>query len=217
MRKMTQIRILLADDHHLFLDGIISLLKKEKDILVEGLAHTGTEALQLALTNDYDICLLDISMPKMDGIEVSKKIMTEKPDQKIIILTTYDDFGIITEMIHCGVKGYLLKNCSKTQLLEAIRMVASGKVYFTDEAYKAIMSNYKTYAAREKKPETPLLTVREIEIVQLLSREFTNDKIASALKISYRTVETHRKNIMHKTGAHNLAGLLKFAYKNGIV
>ena len=214
---MTPIRILLADDHHLFLDGIISLLKREKDILVAGVAKTGTEALQLALSNDYDICLLDISMPKMDGIEVSKKLIKEKPNQKIIILTTYDDFGIITEMIHSGVKGYLLKNCTKAQLLEAIRMVASGKFYFTDEAHKAIMSNYKSSVAPEKKQEIPLLTVREKEIVQLLSKEFTNDKIASALKISYRTVETHRKNIMHKTGAHNLAGLLKFAYKNGIV
>ncbi len=156
-------------------------------------------------------------MPKMDGIEVCKRIIEGKPDQKIIILTTYDDQGIISEMIHCGVKGYLLKNCSKTQLLEAIRMVASGKAYFTDEAHRAIMANQNRSIVREKKHTAPLLTAREIEIVQLLSKEFTNDKIAAELNISFRTVETHRKNIMHKTGAHNLAGLLKFAYKNGIV
>lgn len=211
------IHLLLADDHHLFLDGLLSLLTKEKDILIDDVANTGTDALQFALTKNYDVCILDISMPQMDGIEVCKKLIQQKPDQKIIMLTTYDDYGIITEMIHCGVKGYLLKNCSKKQLLEAIRMVAAGKSYFTEEAHQAIMANYKKDQVTEKKSETPLLTTREIEIVQLLSKEFTNDKIAAALNISYRTVETHRKNIMHKTGAHNLAGLLKFAYQNGIV
>ena len=214
---MIPIHLLLADDHHLFLDGLLSLLTKEKDILIEDVANTGTDALQLALKKNYDVCILDISMPLMDGIEVCKKLIAQKPEQKIIMLTTYDDYGIITEMIHCGVKGYLLKNCSKKQLLEAIRMVAEGKSYFTDEAHRAIIANYKKDQITEKKPEQPLLTNREIEIVQLLSKEFTNDKIAEALNISYRTVETHRKNIMHKTGAHNLAGLLKFAYKNGIV
>lgn len=211
------IKLLLADDHHLFLDGLLSLFVKEKDISVADVANNGTDALQFALSGNYDICLLDISMPKMDGIEVCKRIIEGKPDQKIIMLTTYDDEGIISEMIHRGVKGYLLKNCSKTQLLEAIRTVASGKSYFTDEAHKAIMANSSRGATKGRKKETPLLTAREIEIVQLLSREFTNEKIASELNISYRTVETHRKNIMHKTGAHNLAGLLNYAYKNGIV
>ncbi len=122
------------------------------------------------------------------------------------------------EMIHTGVNGYLLKNCTKNQLLEAIRTVANGRLYFTDEAHRAIMANYSSLAKQQQKPkELPILTPRETEIVQLLAQEFTNDKIAKELNISYRTVETHRKNIMQKTGAHNLAGLLKFAYENGVL
>jgi len=212
------IKLLLADDHHLFLDGLLSLLNQEKDITVKATVNTGTEALRQALDYDFDVCLLDINMPGIDGIEVCKKIKEAKPNQKIIILTTYDDSSIITEMIHIGVNGYLLKNCTKSQLLDAIRTVASDKLYFTEEAHRAIISNYTSLVKQQQKTnEQPLLTPRETEIVQLLAKEYTNDKIAAALKISYRTVETHRKNIMQKTGAHNLAGLLKFAYGEGIL
>jgi DNA-binding NarL/FixJ family response regulator len=215
---MKPLKLLLADDHHLFLDGLQSLLCKEKDMLVGDAVNTGTDALRLALTNQYDICLLDISMPGMDGIEVCKQVKAANANQKIIMLTTYDDNGIITEMIQTGVNGYLLKNCTKTQLLEAIRAVASGRLYFTDEAHRAIMVNYSTLVKQQQKPiEQPTLTPRETEIVQLLAKEFTNEKIAKALKISYRTVETHRKNIMQKTGARNLAGLLKFAYEHNVL
>ena len=215
---MKSIKLLLADDHHLFLDGLLSLFKKEKDIEVSHTASTGTEALRLGLKQNYDVCLLDISMPEMDGIEVCKKIKEVRPEQKVIMLTTYDDPGIITEMIHAGVNGYLLKNCTKTQLLEAIRTVANGKLYFTEEAHRAIMASYVIATKQPpKKDDPPTLTPRETEIVQLLAKEFTNEKIAKALQISYRTVETHRKNIMQKTGAHNLAGLLKFAYENGVL
>jgi DNA-binding NarL/FixJ family response regulator len=215
---MKPLKLLLADDHHLFLDGLKSLLNKEKDIVVADAVNTGTDALRLALSNQYDVCLLDISMPGMDGIEVCKKVKAANANQKIIMLTTYDDNGIITEMIHTGVNGYLLKNCTKLQLLEAIRTVGSGRLYFTDEAHRAIMNNYSALVKEQRKPKTqPILTPRETEIVQLLAREFTNEKIAHELQISYRTVETHRKNIMQKTGAHNLAGLLKFAYDQKIL
>jgi DNA-binding NarL/FixJ family response regulator len=215
---MKPLKLLLADDHHLFLDGLCSLLNKEKDIVVADAVHTGTDALRLALTNQYDICLLDISMPGMDGIEVCKQVKAANVNQRVIMLTTYDDNGIITEMIHTGVNGYLLKNCTKNQLLEAIRTVAGGRLYFTDEAHRAIMANYSGTVKPQQKPkEQPILTPRETEIVRLLAKEFTNEKIAKELQISYRTVETHRKNIMQKTGAHNLAGLLKFAYDRNIL
>ncbi len=212
------IKLLLADDHHLFLDGLISLLKRERDFIIEDTTGNGTEALNLALRKDYDVCLLDISMPGMDGIEVCKKIKEAKPNQKIIMLTTYDDSGIIMQMIHTGVSGYLLKNCTKRQLVDAIRTVASGKLYFTEEVHRAVMSKHALIVKQQQEPkEQPMLTPRETEVVQLLAKEYTNEKIATALKISYRTVETHRKNMMQKTSAHNLAGLLKFAYSRGII
>ena len=152
------IKLLLADDHHLFLDGLISLLKRERDFAIEDTADNGTEALDLALRKDYDVCLLDISMPGMDGIEVCKKIKEAKPNQKIIMLTTYDDNGIIMEMIHTGVNGYLLKNCTKRQLVDAIRTVASGKLYFTEEAHRAVMSSHALKVKQQQKAKEEQLS-----------------------------------------------------------
>jgi len=174
--------------------------------------------LELVHKKDFDVCLLDINMPGLDGIETAKLLKEKKPALKIIVLTTYNDKEIITEMLQAGVYGYLLKNSSKQELAEAIKKVAGGAFYFSDEVHAAIMHNYMQQL-REKgsAAEVITLTQREKEILQLLAREYTNEKIADELHISYRTVETHRKNIMQKTKSHNLAGLLKFAYSKSLI
>lgn len=215
---MNSISLLIADDHHLFLDGITSLLKTERDIVVTDTAQDGNKAIDLVRKNHYDICLLDISMPGMDGIETSKQIRKLKPDQKIIILTTYNDKEIVSEVIQAEVKGYLLKNSSKAELIEAIQKVAEGGTYFHNDIYDTITSSYADILVRKNVEDSAVeLTQREEEIIRLLAKEYTNDKIAVELNISYRTVETHRKNMMQKTKAHNLAGLLKFAYNQGLI
>jgi DNA-binding NarL/FixJ family response regulator len=152
-------------------------------------------------------------MPGMDGMEAAKLIKAAKPDIKIIMLTTYNDKEIISELIHIGVSGYLLKNSDKLELVEAIKKVMSGRYYFSAEVEEIIMQG----VAEKKNTEVIVLTDREIEIVKLLGKEYTNEKIAGELHISYRTVETHRKNIMQKTKSHNLAGLLKHAYGKGLI
>jgi DNA-binding NarL/FixJ family response regulator len=212
------IKLLIADDHRIMLDGIVSLLQSDKEITVAGIAANGYEVLELVNKQHFDVCLLDISMPGLDGIETTRLLKERKPELKIIILTTYNDKEIITEMLQCGVSGYLLKNSSKQELTEAIKKVAGGGFYFSDEVHASIMKNY-TRQLREKSntAEVITLTKREREILQLLAREYTNEKIAEALIISYRTVETHRKNIMQKTRSHNLAGLLKFAYSKNLL
>jgi len=129
------------------------------------------------------------------------------------MLTTYNDREIISELIHIGVSGYLLKNSDKLELVEAIKRVMSGRYYFSAEVEEIIMLG----VAEKKNTEVIVLTDREIEIVKLLGKEYTNDKIAAELHISYRTVETHRKNIMQKTKSHNLAGFLKNAYSKGLI
>lgn len=212
---MKVIRLLLADDHHLFVDGIVSLLKDETSFSIEDTAEDGYRALELIGQKEYDVCLLDISMPRMDGIATARKILEKKPEFRIIILTTYNDREIIDEMTKVGVAGYLLKNCTKSELLNAIRVVAAGGAYFSEDAQKVIVQNY-TSLVRGSGNQI-VLTKREVEILRLLANEYTNDKIASALRISYRTVETHRKNMMQKTKAHNLAGLLTYAYSKGII
>ena len=212
------IKLLIADDHRIMLDGIASLLQTEKDIKVAGIAANGHEVLQLVNQDNFDVCLLDINMPGLDGMETTKLLREKKPGLKIIILTTYNDKEIISEMLQYGVSGYLLKNSSKQELTEAIKKVAGGGLYFSDEVHAAIMKNY-TQHLKEKNQgaEVITLTAREKEILQLLALEYTNEKIAEALTISYRTVETHRKNIMQKTKSHNLAGLLKFAYSKNLI
>lgn len=212
---MNSIRLLIADDHHLFLDGIVSLLKTEK-LLQLSTAHDGLEVLDKISKADYDVCLLDIGMPNMDGIATAKALKEKKSPVKIIILSTYNDKEIISEMMKIGVAGYLLKNCSKQELVEAIQKVFGGGKHFSEEVQNTIVNEFTTYLTQQKSKAEEILTPREIEIVQLLAKEYTNEKIASALNISFRTVETHRKNIMQKTKSHNLAGLLKFAYEQGI-
>ena len=210
---MNTIKLLVADDHKILLEGIVSLLKAEDSFNVAATAGNGNEVIDCISKEDYDVCLLDINMPGMDGMEAARIIKEKKPATKIIMLTTYNDKEIIAELVHIGVSGYLLKNSGKQELTEAIKKVMSGRYYFSAEVEDIIINGL----SGKKTNDTVLLTDREKEIVQLLAREFTNDKIAAQLHISYRTVETHRKNIMQKTKAHNLAGLLRYAYENALV
>ena len=210
---MGKIKLLVADDHKILLEGIVSLLRSEGSFTVAATAGNGYEVMELVNKNDYDVCLLDISMPLMDGMEAAKLIKALKPEIKIIMLTSYNDNEIISELVHIGVSGYLLKNSDKSELVEAINKVMSGRYYFSAEVEEIIMQG----VGEKKNKDLIVLTEREIEIVKLLGREYTNEKIAAELHISYRTVETHRKNIMQKTKSHNLAGLLKHAYSKGLI
>ena len=209
------IRLLIADDHHLFLDGIVSLLKDESAFSIESTAEDGYQVLELIGKKEYDVCLLDISMPGLDGIATAKKLREKRPNLKVIVLTTFNDRQIIDEMTKIGVAGYVLKNSTKQELVEAICKVAAGETYFAHGAQNSIIQQYTSMA--KGKENQIVLTQRELEILKLLAREYTNDKIANELKISFRTVETHRKNMMQKTKAHNLAGLLAYAYSTGII
>jgi len=213
----TKVSILIADDHRILLDGMIAMLKKQTKIEVKGIATDGQQALDLLIQNDYDVCLLDINMPKLDGLDVVREIKKKKPSTKILVITTYTDKEIIAEMLKLKVAGYILKNCSREQLVKAIIDVADGECYYSDEVYDTAIANFAATPNDAPTAEEIVLTKRETEIVKLLSMEYTNDKIADELGISYRTVETHRKNIMQKTQSHNLAGLLKFAFSKGII
>ncbi len=210
---MNKIKLLIADDHAILRDGIVSLLQSEESFTVAGTAGNGYEVMELINKNEYDVCLLDINMPGLDGIEAAKLIKEKKPGIKIIMLTTYNDREIISELIHIGVAGYLLKNSDKQELVEAVHKVMKGRHYFSEEVENIILQGL----SEKRSGEVMSLTERELEVVQLLAKEYTNDKIASKLHISFRTVETHRKNIMQKAKAHNLAGLLKYAYGKGLI
>lgn len=208
-----RIRILLADDHAILRDGIVSLLDADPEFEIVSTATGGYEVMEFIQKHAVDICLLDINMPGLDGIETAKLIRAQHPGIRIIMLTTYNDREIIAELVHAGVSGYLLKNSDKQELGEAIRKVMKGRHYFSEEVERIILGGLPD----RKTTEVITLTEREIQVLQLLAREYTNEKIAAELHISFRTVETHRKNIMQKTRSGNLAGLMKYAYSKGLI
>lgn len=210
---MDKIKLLIADDHKIVLEGIVSLLQPEESVQIVGTAANGFEVLEVIKKSNVDVCLLDINMPGMDGLEAARKIKAEHPGVKIIILTTYDDKQIVSELIKIGVSGYLLKNTGRIELMEGILKVMSGRYCFSAEIEEIIIDGI----TENKNIETITFTEREVVILRLLAREFTNEMIANELHISYRTVETHRKNMMLKTKSHNLAGLLRHAYSKGFI
>ncbi len=211
-----KIRLLIADDHRVLLDGLVSLLKTEPNFEITATAENGEQAIDLLSKKEVDLCLLDISMPPPDGMELTRWIQQHMPQVKIIILTTHDEEEIIAEMIQMGISGYLLKSCTRHELVEGINRVVNGQFFFSEAVSNRIIHGYKEQK-KEKTEELITFTEREKEIIQLLAKEYTNEKIAEILHISYRTVETHRKNMMLKTKARNLAGLLRFASNQGLI
>lgn len=212
---MLKTRVLIADDHPVFLSGLHSLIIADPQAEVCAMAKNGAEALALIGKEQPEVSVLDISMPEMDGIAVVKQMREQKIPGKIILLTTFDDIEMIREAVKLKVDGYILKSSTGTELMTAISKVTAGEKYYSAEVKEAIANDFLNHAA--KSHEGVLLTPRELEIVRLLADEMTNDEIAERLFISFRTVETHRKNIMHKTGAKNLAGLIRFASEAGIL
>jgi DNA-binding NarL/FixJ family response regulator len=208
-------KIILADDHPLFLDGLVSLLKREADFEIAATSSNGKEAVEAAIKYSPDVCILDVNMPELDGIETVRQLRQKNVGAKIIMLTTYNDLEFIKALAQHNISGYVLKNSTGDELVTAIRKVVEGKTWFSPEVQQLLAEDVVN-AGRNGSPKI-ILTPREIDIVRLLAKELTNEKIAEQLFISYRTVETHRKNIMQKTGAKNLAGLINFAHSNNLL
>ena len=200
----------------MMIDGIVSLLKGEKKIEIIGTALNGVETLKKIEKNFPDILLTDISMPEMGGIELCRELKQKFPTLKVLILTMYNDREIINEILLAGANGYILKNTGKHELLEAIETLNQNNEYYSSEVVNALIENVKS-PIKEKQINSSDLTEREIEIVRLIVKELSSAEIAEKLFISLRTVETHRKNILRKTGVKNIVGLIKYAYDKKFV
>jgi len=214
---MDKLRILIADDHHILLDGLKVLLQKQKDIEIVGMFSDGKSVLEALPNLQVDLALLDINMPKMNGHELMLYIRDQYPNLKVIVLSMYDDVGHIMEMVEAGASGYLLKNITDKELLEAIRTVAAGKLYFSSEVSEKITTLAVQQQRRSEENNEPRLTEREVEILRLIASEYSNAQIAGQLYISERTVETHRKNMLRKTKNKTIVGLLKYAMEKNIL
>lgn len=204
-------RIFLTDDHAILLDGLVNLLSKEDSFEVVGTAGTVQEATDQLTRLKVDLLITDYNLPDGDGLSLVQKVKRKYPTLKVIVLSMHDEAHLVKEILKEGVDGYILKKDSHEELINAVNAVKNGKIYLSNEINKMLMTGLH---ATE---ETKLLTSREREILQLISKEYTNKQIAEELFISERTVETHRKNIFRKTGTNNLVGLIKFAYANNLI
>lgn len=213
---MKKINLLIADDHTMFLQGIVSLLEQEPEINIVGKANNGIESLNIISTEEaIDLIILDISMPEMDGIELSKILKKEYPEIKILVVSTHSNVNIISRLIRIGVNGYLLKNAEKSELLEAIYSIIEGNNYFSEETEEKYLANQ--FKIEKQVSTLTELSSREKEILILIAHEYNTAEIAEKTFISLNTVNTHRRNLLSKLNAKNTAGLVKYAVENGLV
>lgn len=207
-----KIKIIIADDHNLFIDGLKLLLKDEPDMVVIDIANDGRELLAILPRTVSDIVLLDVNMPNLNGLDTARYIKQSYPSVKTIMLSTYNDEHLIEKAKALGVNGYLLKTTNKEELLQTIRLVASGQACFP---YRQPMS--KTgFDDNDGFLKQFNLTKREMEILQFLKTGTTNQQIAEKLFLSVYTIETHRKNIMQKLNLKSPVALHKFISENNL-
>lgn len=209
------IKIAIADDHQMMIDGIKSLLKQEKNMTVIGEALNGEEMLKVIERKKADVVLMDVRMPVMDGMEATQLISQRFPDVKVLMLTMYNSREYIEKLIKSGAAGYILKNTGKQELITAIETVYRGEQYYSREVTERFMESFQ----KKKKvySDIPIeLTGREKDVLKLIAQEFTTQEIADKLCISHHTVETHRKNLISKLNVRNTAGLVKYAIQNDL-
>ena len=206
---MMKTRVFIVDDHYMVIEGIRSLLEKEEGIEWAGHATSAASCLAFLQHQQPDVILMDIGLPDKSGTELCREVNTRYPAIKILGLSTFNQRSYIEKMIENGASGYLLKNAGKEEILKGIETVMQHKKYFSHEAALTIRSN--------PDKELPILTRREKEVLELIAAGQTNQDIADKLFISYTTVDTHRKNLLQKFDAKNVAVLINLATKNGFL
>jgi DNA-binding NarL/FixJ family response regulator len=209
-----KIRVAIADDHQLFLDGLKLIFGRHPSISIVEEALTGGRLLEVLDTQEIDLVITDLSMPGYKGIDLVKAIKHRHPQVKVIVLTMHNEEEIVSEILHAEAEGYILKNSPKADLLAAVNDIIDGKTHYDEE----VLNLFLKRARKEKKTieKTASLTERELEVLGLIMQEFTSREIAEKLFISKQTVDTHRINIMQKTGAKTLVGLIRYAASAGM-
>lgn len=205
------INVYIVDDHKMVIEGLMLLLQYQKEIKVVGHALSGEEALEHLGDLSPDVVLMDVNMPGMNGIETTKRLLAKYPDMKIIAISMHKESSLIKLMLASGAKGYVLKNAGQDELIEAITTIHGGKRYLDDAVNEIIINSVANPSKAKKASIFPKLSRREKEVLRLIMEEKTTQEIADKLFISFGTVETHRRNMLIKTGARNTVGLVKMA------
>lgn len=210
------IKVMLADDHHIVREGLRGLLEKQGDMEVLGEAQNGREAVRLCRQLRPDIVIMDISMPDLNGMDATRQILADSQTVKVVALSMHSDKHFVDGMLRAGVKGYLLKDCASEELIQCIHAVSAGRVYLSPAITPMIVSEFVNPTPRDCLSATPELSAREREILQMIAEGRSTKKIADSLFISVKTVESHRKKIMDKTGVKTVAELTKYAIRLGL-
>jgi DNA-binding NarL/FixJ family response regulator len=209
-------RVLLVDDHRLFRSGLHSLLAKQPNIEIVGEAEDGVSAVRMTQELAPDIVLMDISMPKLNGIEATRQILSQNVAVRVIVLSMHADRRFVVEALKAGARGYLLKDSAIEEVLRAIDAIVSNQVYLSRRITNIVVEDYVQMAKSNGATVYTLLSAREREVLQLLAEGRNTKEIASHLNVSVKTVETHRKQIMNKLGLHTIAELTKYAIREGL-
>jgi DNA-binding NarL/FixJ family response regulator len=210
------IKILIADDHRLLIDGLRPLLEKQGNIKVVGIAMDGLEAIDLTLKHKPDIILLDISMPRLNGIDAARKILAERPNTKIIMLSMHADKRYIQTALQIGARGYILKESAAQEVIEAVDLVNKGELFFSLSVRDQVLRDYVKWIRDNRQASESPLSGREREVLQLLAEGKSTKDIAALLYVSVKTIESHRKQIMDKLNLHSIAELTKYAIREGL-
>lgn len=213
-------RLLIIDDHQLVLDGLAAIVKDLDNVELIGTASNGKEGLTLIDALKPDVVMSDIDMPTMNGIQLATILKKEYPAVKLMILTMHNEPSLIRKLMEIGADGYLLKNTDRSELISGILKMTKGETFFPSLDPNLSSSNKSSHLPFSQEAETVILsrlTSREIEILRVIAEGYSNKEIGDQLFISHRTVDTHRTNLMKKLEVHNIAGLVKFAIKNGLV
>jgi len=209
--------ILIADDHPIVLRGLRMVLDAQPDLAVVAEATDGDEAVERALSDDINLAILDISMPRKTGLQAAREITHRKPDVRVLMLSMHDNEQYLFEAIRAGASGYVLKSAVDRDLVEACRAAMRGEPFLYPGAVRALMREYLERARAGAALHTELLTPREEEIVKLVAEAHTNEEIGDMLFISKKTVERHRANILEKLGMRDRVELTRYAIRRGLV
>ena len=208
-------RILLADDHKMFIEGLAELMKKKPDIELSGQAKDGLQAVEQAVNIKPDVILMDIAMPELSGIKALKQILPKLPAVKAIMLSMYNSRELIVESLRAGAVGYILKECTSEELYESIKTVMMGNFYIARSSLEVLVEDYLRLLRADERNSARLLSEREREVLKLLADGKNAKEIAYDLAISKNTVDVHRRHIMEKTGCTSMAGLVRYAIREG--
>lgn len=212
-----KIRILIADDHTLLRNGICALLQDEQDMVIVGEANDGREAVHLAGQLKPNVVLMDIAMPRLNGLEATRQIKHEHPEINVLVLTMYDNEEYFREMLEVGASGYIIKRAAATELVSAIRAVYSGEAVLSPAITRLLLEDYLNHDLRSEKDDPNALSAREREVLQLIAEGKTSREIAEILNLSVKTVQSHRTSLMQKLDLHDRGELIKYAIQKKII